>query len=287
MYASWVTINKEDHMHTHELDQPVTRQFGGLAADDYGHDDHRPGLLLLHGMTFDRTIWRPLVAELQRVDPGRHVVAIDLPGHGQSPDLASYELAGVADILHAVVVDAGMAAPVVVGHSAGALGATAYAAQYPTRGFVDVDQPLQLGEFAAFVGSLAEQLRGPGFPAVWQMFYDSFHTEFLPPATQDLVRSTCRPRQQVVLGFWQQILDGRIEEVTALVERGMSTLRASGAPYLHIAGDEPGPGYRTWLSEQIPIATIEVWPRTGHFPHLARPEEFAERLAATAAWPAR
>jgi pimeloyl-ACP methyl ester carboxylesterase len=89
-----------------------------------------------------------------------------------------------------MVQEAGLTAPVVAGHSAGGLLATIYAARYPTRGVVNIDQPLETARFATFVGSLAERLRGPEFPAVWQMFYDSFHAELLPPAAQDLVRST-------------------------------------------------------------------------------------------------
>ena len=51
------------------------------ADDDYGA---RPPLVLLHGLTFDR-LRRPSPAELRRIDPGRRVLALDLPGHGTSP----------------------------------------------------------------------------------------------------------------------------------------------------------------------------------------------------------
>ena len=55
-------------------------------------------------------------------------------------------------------------------------------------------------------------------------------------------------------------------------------------PYLYIAGDDLHPGYRQWLGVRLPAATVEVWPRTGHFPHLADPQRFARRLAGTAQW---
>jgi pimeloyl-ACP methyl ester carboxylesterase len=265
--------------------QPV--RIAGLAADDYGRSDDRPPLVLLHGMTFNRTTWRDIVPELQRIDPGRRVVAIDLPGHGQSPDQATYELGDAAGQLHRVVQEAGLTAPVVIGHSAGGLLATIYAARYPTRGVVNIDQPLETARFAAFVGSLAERLRGPEFPVVWQMFYDSFHVELLPPAAQDLVRATCRPRQQVVLGYWRQLLEQPIAEITAMVEQTTDTLRTSGVPYLHVAGNDLEPGYRQWLGVRLPAATVEVWPRTGHFPHLADPQRFARRLAGTVQWVAQ
>jgi pimeloyl-ACP methyl ester carboxylesterase len=279
-----VTTIQEENMPSN--DTATATQLGGLAADDYGHADDRAPLVLLHGMTFDRTIWRPLVAELHRIDPGRRVLAIDLPGHGQSPEQSRYDLSEVPGQLHQAIAGAGLTSPVLVGHSAGALAAAVYAGHHPTRGVVNLDQPLQLREFGGFVQSLAARLRGPEFGATFQVFYDSFHTELLSPEARELVRSTCRPRQQVVLGYWKQALDGQIDEVMAHVGQGLAILRASGVPYLHIAGDEPGAAYRAWLAEQLPDATIEVWAPSGHFPHLARPEEFARRLAATAAWPA-
>jgi pimeloyl-ACP methyl ester carboxylesterase len=116
-----------------------------------------------------------------------------------------------------VVGEAGLTALVVVGHSAGGVLATGYAARYPTRGVVNIDQPLATAGFAALLGSLAERLRGPGFSGVWQMFYDSFHVELLPPAAQDLVRATCRPRQQVVLGCWRQLIEAPAE-AAAMIE---------------------------------------------------------------------
>ena len=275
---------QEERMHTIHTRKPAATRVGGLAADDYGHDDHRPPLVLLHGMTFDRSIWRPIVADLERIDPGRRILAIDLPGHGQSPEQPSYELDEVPDQLNRAVQEAGLAAPVIVGHSAGALAATMYATRHPTCGVINVDQPLDVAPFAKFVRSLADRLRGPEFPAVWQMFYESFHTDFLPADAQELVRSTCRPRQQVVLGYWHQILDSPVAELTGLITDATATLRIAGMPYVHFAGGEPAPEYRQWLGEQLPAAVIDVWPRSGHFPHLARPQQFAQQLAATAQW---
>jgi pimeloyl-ACP methyl ester carboxylesterase len=37
-----------------------------------------------------------------------------------------------------------------------------------------------------------------------------------------------------------------------------------------------------WFRHALPQAATEVWAGSGHFPHLAHPARFAERLAATA-----
>ena len=187
--------------------QAVIRTLAGLAADDSGESDDRPPLVLLHGLTFDRSMWRPSLDELQRIDPGRRVLTLDLPGHGASRGWPSYDVASVARGVFRAVEEAELDSPVVVGHSISGVIATFYAAQYPTRGVINVDQPLQIAPFADLVQSLAGQLRGPGFPGAWQMFAASMHVELLPDAGQELVRSSCRPRQDLVLGYWREVLD--------------------------------------------------------------------------------
>jgi pimeloyl-ACP methyl ester carboxylesterase len=54
----------------------------------YARPDGRPPLVLLHGLTFDRAMRQPALAELRKTDPGRQVLALDLPGHGGAADLA-------------------------------------------------------------------------------------------------------------------------------------------------------------------------------------------------------
>ena len=270
-------------MTTSTTDSRHARRIAGLAADDIGSSDDRPPLILLHGMTFDRTMWRDIIPALQRLDPGRRVMAIDLPGHGESPDQSSYDLDLIVEQIHAVVQEAGLTAPVVVGHSASGGFATAYAIRHPSRGAVNIDSPLQIAPFITLLRSLADRLRGPEFATIWQqVFFPSFHVELLPPAAQELVRTTCHPRQEVALGYWRQLLEGPADEVPAIIEQESAALRASGRPYLYIAGSDLDPDYRRWLDTHLPAATVEVWSKTGHFPHLAEPERFAARLADTA-----
>ena len=98
--------------------EPVT--YAGLAADEFGTPDGRPPIVLLHGLTFDRTMWRPALAELQTIDPGRRAIALDLPGHGASPDASTYVLDATVDRVHDAILEAGLVDPTLVGHSASA-----------------------------------------------------------------------------------------------------------------------------------------------------------------------
>lgn len=262
----------------------AVKTVSGLALEDSGTRDDRPPLVLLHGLTFNRSMWQPALAELERIDPGRRTLAVDLPGHGASAEWLSYDIESVAGAVRRAVEDLGVHRPVIVGHSLAAIIATVYAAQFPTSGVVNVDQPLQTAPFAGFLQSIADQLRGPNFPAMWQQFAASMHAELLPPEAQQLVGSSSTPRQDLVLGYWGEVLDHPIRELVDRTNEGLAALRSANVSYLIVAGADLEADYRQWLSEVLPEATVEVLAGSGHFPHLAQPERFAQLLAQTGDW---
>jgi pimeloyl-ACP methyl ester carboxylesterase len=107
------------------------------------------------------------------------------------------------------------------------------------------------------------------------------HIELLPQTAQQLVQASCQPRQDVILAYWREILDQPISELTGTAATTLAAVRDTAVPYLIIAGADPEPSYRTWLSQALPQAALTVWPTSGHFPHLAHPNRFAQCLAAT------
>ena len=141
---------------------PSTKRYAGLAADEYGTDGDQPPIVLLHGISFDRTMWRPALDELRAIDPDRRALAFDLPGHGDSPDATSYSFEAVLNAVRSAIVEAGLDAPVMVGHSAAAGTAAMYASRYPTSGVVAVDGSFMVGDFAALVQSDARRAGRPG-----------------------------------------------------------------------------------------------------------------------------
>jgi pimeloyl-ACP methyl ester carboxylesterase len=263
----------------------ITTQYAGLVADTSGHDDGRPPLVLLHGLTFDRTTWRPVLDQLDDVDPGRRIVAFDLPDHGASAPLPSHDLEDVAAAVHDAVEAAGLEQPVLVGHSISAVIASIYAALYPTAGVVCVDAILRVGPFAEMLAPLAAVVRGPGYEQVWSELDASMHAERLAPDAQAIVRATSRPKQDQFVTYQRELFDVPVAELEGRAHVVLAVLRAAGRPFEVIAGDSVGPDDERWLRERLPQASVEVWPGCGHFPFLAQPRRFAERLVATAAWP--
>ena len=168
-------------------------QLAGLTGELSGRRNGGVPLVLLHGLSFDRRMWWPVLEQLVRIEPERIVLALDLPGHGESSPWPSYDLESLADAVHAAVREAGLDAPVVVGHSLSGLMATLYAARHETAGVVNIDQTLDLGPFVALLHSLAPTLRADGFDRVWDMVWQSMHIELLPESGQQLLAVGAHP----------------------------------------------------------------------------------------------
>ncbi|MDP9796049.1 pimeloyl-ACP methyl ester carboxylesterase [Catenuloplanes nepalensis] len=246
--------------------------FDELAGALTGTDGDRPPLLLIHGLTFDRRQWDPLLREL----PGRRALALDLPGHGESPRRAGYRAAEVIDLLHRSAVAAGLDAPIVVGHSLGAVLATGYAARFPARGVLNLDQPLLLGPFGEHVRRSAPMLRDDRWRRVWDGLLAGMGVEALPEEGRRLVES-CEPRADQLLDHWGEILELPDEVLAARVRDELAAIDAHDIPYRWVTGHEPPAAYRAWFASAAPRAETVLLPG-GHFPHLSHPAAIATLL---------
>lgn len=130
-------------------------RFGPLSGDDTGDDRESPPIVLLHGLTFDRRTWRPIIDTFRTQDRARRVLALDLPGHGESPPLPSHDLPLVAAVVHDALRAAGVERPVMVGHSISGVLMSLYAATCPVAGVVNVDQPLRIWDGSGHFPHLA------------------------------------------------------------------------------------------------------------------------------------
>ena len=249
----------------------------GLAAHSQGRTDTRAPLVFLHGLTYDRRHWQPVLDELAVLDPDRRIVTLDLPGHGGSPVPDSYRFEAVVATIRQAVNEAELEAPVLVGHSLGAVLATGYAAAHPARGVVNLDQPLVLGGFGSFLQQVEPVLRGPGFADIWDRLVANMHPELLPPSAQELLR-TNTVRQDLLLGCWADIFTDP-DALDARRREDLRRIAAQGIAYHHVAGQEIGPEYRRWMQALVPTVSFTVLPDSGHFPHLAHPRAVAEILS--------
>lgn len=240
-----------------------------LAYDERGSG---PPVVFVHGLTFSRATWRPIV---DRLSAQFRCVCVDLPGHGETPG-PSRPLETIADDLHRLLDALGIEKPVVVGHSVAGVMVSIYAAKYPTAGVVNVDQSLLTAPFAAMVRQLMPILEGD-FDRAFEPIRRSMGIELLPEPTRSATLATQTVSREVVLDSWREL----IETEPADLQRRMDTFaRSINSPYLVVMGDEMLPAVRMHFNRCLPGLEIEEWVGRGHMVHLAEPDLFAARVAA-------
>jgi len=92
-----------------------------------GGDPAGRAVILLHGMKFQARTWRELGTLALLAEAGLHVLAVDMPGFGQSP---ADELAPV-QVLHRLIDQLSLGPAVLIGPSMGGRIALEFALRYP------------------------------------------------------------------------------------------------------------------------------------------------------------
>ena len=243
---------------------------GRIAYDEMGSGE---AVILVHGITEDRTAWDEVTPRLAR---DYRVVRIDLPSHGGSSDMPEANALAFARALEEVARRLELAAPHLIGHSLGGIVVSLAAGTFPAASVVNVDQPFFLGYLIELVRELEPRLRGAGFvDAMIEMMDRTGGRRLSPRVHEELCRYRARGRQDFVMSLWTPLLKQSDRSVASLVEPLLAQIRC---PYLSLLGHEPGAEYRDWLRRTIPTATIEVWEGEGHWLHRVDPERFATRV---------
>jgi pimeloyl-ACP methyl ester carboxylesterase len=242
-------------------------------ATRLAYDDEGAGtpVVFLHGLTFDRRTWRPLI---ERLGGSVRSVAIDLPAHGESRG-APPPVEQVPSRVHELITSLALDRPIVVGHSMSAAFAAMYASAYPTRGLVFVDNGPHVRPFAELVQRLAPALRSPGFMQVWQTFESTLGLERIPEPTRSLVLDTHEVEQDVVVAYWGMVLDTDPAELQAWIDTQI--LPKLEVPCLGVFGRPITDGDRERF-DRLRDVQLEEWAGDGHFVHLVDPDRFATRL---------
>jgi pimeloyl-ACP methyl ester carboxylesterase len=236
-----------------------------------------PSVVLLHGLTFNRRMWYPV---LDALSAGTHAIAFDLPGHGGSDPPAGPGFAPVVSALREAILDAGLVAPLVVGHSIGGPIAALYGSLHPVSGVVSIEARMRFEPFAEQMRLFAPMLKGDGFDRAWAYYRASFRMDLLTGAERGLLDE--RASAELVTTYQADILDGPLEPIVARRDEGLARLRAARTPFVSLYATEVDPRERAFLAERLPQAEIAVWPVGHHFPHVSDPRRFAhliERLS--------
>jgi pimeloyl-ACP methyl ester carboxylesterase len=253
------------------MSKPTT-QAADSAQLDYDCRGAGSPLLFIHGLTFDRTTWEPIVELLA---DRFTCVAVDLPGHGGS-DGPPRVLDDVAPAIHYLLDELGIDPPVVVGHSMGGGVASLYAARHPVRGLVMVDQAPYVRPFATMVHQFEPALRSASFRAAFEPIRQAIGVELLPEPRRTSILARQRIDQDLILGYWDELLSTTPDELQARIDRDLKPI---SVPVLAVFGQTIDAATREHLLGHLPSVEIEEWPGLGHMVHLMEPERFARRLA--------
>ena len=224
-----------------------------------------PPMIFVHGWCCDRSYLAP---QARHFAAGHTVVTLDLRGHGESsapePGPGVYDVASLADDVLAVARAAGAAAPVLAGHSLGALVGLACAARPGAiRGLVMIDPaPVTNERVKAFFRESASTVRADEDRS-WRT--DFLKTMFLPTDT------ACR--DSIVAGFRRPAPPVAAAVMQAMGEfDGAAALRLATVPVLSIGAARPVNAAAD-LRRACPAITIGQTVGAGHFNQLEVPDQ--------------
>jgi len=249
---------------------------------DWGGDG--PPILCVHATGYLAALWHPIAVELKSQ---AHVLAVDLPGHGDSEPAPDYRWDHLAEYVAGALRALDVGPALLVGHSVGGATSAICAARYPelVRAMVLADpvvlpEPFyhrpEAAESSDFYGvrsrrsfwlsreAMRESLQSKTAYARWQPETFDLYVQAGVRETDDGVSLKCSPdtevevyRQTLYYNLWPEIAHA---DVPAIVLRGLSKEGLASVTAPELAG---------WLPQ------AEDRPLTGasHLVPMERPEE--------------
>lgn len=230
----------------------------------------REALVLIHGWSCNLDYWRDQIPDFAKRN---RVIALDLPGHGQSdkPQLA-YTMDLFARAIDAVMRDAKVERAVLVGHSMGTPIARQFYRKYPkkTLAIVIVDGGLRpFGDKKMREGFLAA-FRAPNYrEAGTQMFAAMAGPQLAPEIQERIKTSFLNTPQHVLVSAMEGMNDDSIYGPDKI-----------NVPVLAILARSPfwTPDTEEFFRSLAPNLEFQMWDGVGHFLMMQKPKEFNDAV---------
>lgn len=235
-------------------------------------------VILIHGFTLDQTFWRHQVPELAKT---HRVIALDLPGHGQSgkPRDTVYDMDFYARAVEAVAKDAGLDHAALIGHSMG----LPIIHTVVRHGVLKVDKavfvdgailaqpadPATQAAQEAWMTTMIEGLKSPGYQLVLERFFETISSKTSAKQKKELLATSRTVDQHVAVSTFEHFSDSA---VWAPARHDIPVLA------LYAAASQKG--VKEWLAANYPNAKLMVWNDVDHFPQLTQPKRVNTALVA-------
>jgi pimeloyl-ACP methyl ester carboxylesterase len=232
----------------------------------------KPALVLVHGWACD---WRAWKAQLESLASRARVIAVDLPGHGQSqvPD-SEFAMDLFAKATAAVMDHAGVERAVLVGHSNGTPVIRQFYRLFPgrARALVAVDGAFKQMLSGEIVEQMKPRLSEEKFRDTVAAMIDGMPGDGLAQATRAEIKAMGLAQPHAaVLGGLLAAADPKIWEPDPIE-----------TPLLAILAEQPSwnEEYLAFVKQLAPQVQIHVLPGVSHFIMVERPGEFDSLLLA-------
>ncbi len=231
-----------------------------------------PTLVLVHGWTCNLGFWKGQAGPLSTA---MRIVAIDLPGHGESdrPEIA-YTMPLFARAVDAVLRHAKIEQAVLAGHSMGTAVVWQFARLVPakTLALIAVD-----GSFRAFVTTEADRqkwaarYKGQDYKTAMAGVIDNLIGKLEDPSlAREIKTEMLKTPQHVASSAAYEMSDPRI----------FTTEPKLGVPVLAIYADAPhwSANYKKAIEAFIPKLDYQTMSGVGHFLMMEKPADFNRRV---------
>ncbi len=242
-------------------------------------------LVLIHGFGADKDNWVRFVRHLGPLRQTHRILALDLPGFGDSTrrEDAPYAVPAQAERLHAFV-EALETGPVhLIGSSMGGAIAGRFAARYPdwVKSLCLIEPLALLGSEPPLLGQLLKQGQNPlvvkspeDFDTLLAFVFEK--PPFLPPSVRRFLAHQAMHRRDHLTRVWTQIWNDLPQPLAG-------HLAAIQVPTLLLWGDTNRVFHLSVMEameRQLPRFASHVFAGCGHLPMVERPRATARRYGA-------
>jgi pimeloyl-ACP methyl ester carboxylesterase len=244
--------------------------FDGIKVHYQASGKGDEALIFIHGWTCNSDFWRGQTSAF----PSARVIAVDLPGHGQSDKpQTDYTMAYFARSIEAVMRHAGVKRAVLVGHSMGTPVIREFYRLYPdkTLGLVIVDGVLRLVMPPAQMEAFAQQLRA-NFKTVSAQMVDGM----LTPVKDEKLKAEIRA---AMLGTPEYVA---VSAMTDMADQKIYAPDPIKVPVLAVLAKSPfwAADTESFIRSLAPDLEFHMWEGVSHFLMMERPDEFNRTLQA-------
>jgi len=231
----------------------------------------KDALVLVHGWTCNLENWRDQIPEFAKRN---RVIALDLPGHGQSdkPQIA-YTMDLFANAVDAVMRDAKVERAVLVGHSMGTPVARQFYRKYPqkTLAIVIVDGGLRLFGTKEMRDGFLTMFRSPGYKEAGAQFLGQMMKN-LPAAELERANQSFANTPQYVI----------VSAMEGMNNEALYNPDKINVPVFAVIAKSPfwAPDTEEFLHGLAPDLELQWWEGVGHFLMMEKPKQFNDAVIA-------